>query len=194
MHIPFAESEQTKYSYHYLAPDCLPKLSKTVLSLLLDMNKDHSKEVIFLCVGTDRATGDCLGPLIGTKLKVLLPQAPIYGTLDNPANALNLEDVLAGIKKDYEKPLIIAIDACLGMPDRVGYINVEVKGLKPGTALNKSLPEVGDFCISGIVNVGGFLEQMVLQNTRLNIVYQLADIITKGLYIAYIRFFRYQSI
>lgn len=193
MRISTSRNEQTKYSYHYLAVDCLPQLRNAILTLLLDMNRDYSKEIVFLCVGTDRATGDCLGPLVGTSLKALLPQAPIYGTLENPANALNLPEVIASIAEDYNNPLIIAVDACLGMPDRVGYINVELKGLKPGTALNKCLPEVGDFSISGIVNVGGFLEQMVLQNTRLNIVYQLADIITKSLYIAYTRFFSYES-
>ena len=47
---------------------------------------------------------------------------------------------------------------------------------------------MGDFHISAVVNVGGFFEHMVLQNTRLFIVYKMADIIAKGLYLARVKF------
>jgi Protein of unknown function (DUF1256). len=35
--------------------------------------------------------------------------------------------------------------------------------------------------VTGIVNISGFMEFMVLQNTRLNIVMKMADIITYGI-------------
>ncbi|MNE77605.1 hypothetical protein D3C80_1739330 [compost metagenome] len=34
---------------------------------------------------------------------------------------------------------------------------------------------MGDISIYGIVNVGGFMEYMVLQNTRLSLVMRMAD-------------------
>lgn len=37
----------------------------------------ENRPIIFLCIGTDRATGDSLGPLIGYKLKNL-SQKNIY--------------------------------------------------------------------------------------------------------------------
>jgi len=43
--------------------------------------------------------------------------------------------------------------------------------------VNKDLPPVGDIHMTGIVNVGGFMEYFVLQNTRLNLVVKMADII-----------------
>ena len=76
----------------------------------------------------------------------------------------------------------------MGNANRIGYINVRRGSLKPGTALNKTLPAVGDFHVSAVVNVGGFFEHMVLQNTRLFIVSKMADIIAKGLYLARVKF------
>ena len=43
----------------------------------------RKRPAIILCIGTDRSTGDALGPLIGTHLSRLnLPQLKVYGTLD----------------------------------------------------------------------------------------------------------------
>ncbi|MNI74428.1 hypothetical protein D3C76_1435500 [compost metagenome] len=52
----------------------------------------------------------------------------------------------------------------------------------PGLAVNKDLPAVGDLSITGIVNISGNFEFMVLQNTRLFTVMTLADTISKGIY------------
>lgn len=46
--------------------------------------------------------------------------------------------------------------------------------------MRKSLPEVGHAHIVGVVNVGGFMEYLVLQNTRLGIVWQMAQVIAAG--------------
>ena len=53
---------------------------------------------------------------------------------------------------------------------------------KPGAGVNKQLPEVGDIHITGIVNVSGFMEFFVLQNTRLNLVMKMAKTIANGIY------------
>ncbi|MCL6574238.1 MAG: DUF1256 domain-containing protein, partial [Bacillus sp. (in: Bacteria)] len=46
----------------------------------------------------------------------------------------------------------------------------------------KDLPAVGDIHITGIVNVSGFMEFFVLQNTRLNLVMNMAKTIANGIY------------
>lgn len=53
--------------------------------------------------------------------------------------------------------------------------------LKPGAGVQKDLPEVGDLHINGIVNVSGFMEYFVLQNTRLNLVMNMANVLAEGL-------------
>lgn len=141
------------------------------------------RPIIFICIGTDRSTGDSLGPLVGHKLKFVKRKGiEIYGTLENPVHAKNLTDVLSNINSIYNNPYIVAIDACLGSLQNIGKIFIESKPLYPGTALNKDLPPVGELSITGIVNISGSLEFMVLQNTRLFTVMQLADTIAQGIY------------
>lgn len=139
--------------------------------------------IIVLCIGTDRSTGDCLGPLIGYKLSAVLKNEKIiiYGTLDKPVHAKNMIQIMESIKVQYPTSFIIAIDASLGALDKVGHITVGQGPLSPGAGVNKSLPNVGDMHITGIVNFGGFMEYMILQNTRLNLVMKMANIITFGI-------------
>lgn len=143
----------------------------------------QKRPIIFLCIGTDRSTGDSMGPLVGDKLKFLIrDRVHLYGNLEYPVHAKNLSDTIKEINLQYTDPYIVAIDACLGSIQNVGKIFVERKALNPGAAMNKNLPPVGDLSITGIVNISGTLEFMVLQNTRLHIVMNLADIISKGIY------------
>jgi len=139
------------------------------------------REIIILCIGTDRSTGDALGPLTGSRLRALYGYPHVYGTLAEPIHATNLPDALRAIIHLVANPFIVAVDACLGRLENVGYVTVGRGPLRPGAAVNKDLPSVGDACITGIVNVGGFMEHLVLQSTRLNLVMTMADAIAQGL-------------
>ncbi len=151
------------------------------LSLLLANNNADTRDIVIICIGSDRATGDCLGPLVGNRLiKCGLPVS-VYGTLDSPVHARNLSETLDKIHRYHYNPLIIAIDASLGNSRHVGYVTLGKGALKPGTGVEKDLPQVGDICITGIVNVSGMINQMLLQTTRLNLVMQLSDFIYNGL-------------
>lgn len=141
--------------------------------------------VVIVCIGTDRSTGDALGPLVGTSLaKFHSPLFHLYGTLENPIHAVNLEETLQLIQSKHRRPFIIGIDACLGQSTSVGCIQVVEGPLRPGAGVNKQLPPVGDIHLTGIVNIGGFMEYFVLQNTRLSLVMRLSDIIATSLYSA----------
>lgn len=141
------------------------------------------KNLVIVCVGTDRSTGDALGPLVGTSLsKWNSPLFHLYGTLDEPVHAVNLQETLDKIYFLHEHPFIIAIDACLGRNSSVGCIQVTEGPLHPGAGVNKKLPPVGNIHLTGIVNISGFMEYFVLQNTRLSLVMKLSDIISKSLY------------
>ncbi|HEY8463209.1 MAG TPA: spore protease YyaC [Bacillota bacterium] len=156
---------------------------KANFQLLLSQLYDPSCELIILCIGTDRSTGDSLGPLVGSKLISLgLNANNVYGTLDHPVHAVNLHDIIETIFTKHYSPFIIAIDACLGRSESIGYVSIKEGSLQPGTGVNKNLPAIGDLQIVGIVNVGGFMEYMVLQNTRLSLVMKMAEIISDGIY------------
>lgn len=135
------------------------------------------KDTIFICIGTDRSTGDSLGPLVGSMLEAHnIPD--VHGTIGNPVHAQNLSQVISTL--DSSKP-IVAIDAGLGKQSSVGYIDLKKGALKPGIGVDKDLGEVGSYSITGLVNVSGCLEYLVLQSTRLSLVTSMAQVIAEGI-------------
>jgi putative sporulation protein YyaC len=155
------------------------------LRLLMTTMPAESQPVI-VCVGTDRSTGDALGPLVGSELARYtgLP-FHLFGTLEKPVHAMNLSETLLEITNSIFNPFIIGIDACLGQASSVGFIQVGTGPVRPGAGVNKDLPPVGDIHITGIVNVGGFMEYFVLQNTRLHLVVHMSRVIAQNLLSAF---------
>ncbi|MGI6668289.1 MAG: spore protease YyaC [Acetivibrionales bacterium] len=140
------------------------------------------KSIVFVCIGTDRSTGDSLGPLIGYKISGLKQKRVyVYGDLENPVHAKNLCQIMKRISSECENPFIVAIDACLGSMNRIGYVGIGEGPVRPGSGVNKQLPPVGDMFVTGIVNFGGFMDFLVLQNTRLHIVMKIADLVASGI-------------
>lgn len=174
--------------------DEIAAAQKLSLELKLKLaNMKENRPIVFVCIGTDRSTGDSLGPLVGTLLeeKMISPFF-VYGTLENPIHAVNLKEQLSEITEKHSDPFIIGIDACLGRLKSVGVIQIAEGPVKPGAGVNKELPEVGDIHITGIVNVSGFMEFFVLQNTRLNLVLKMAKTIANGIHEASIAFHRHE--
>ena len=135
------------------------------------------KELVWVCVGTDRVTGDSLGPFVGTMLtEARVPN--VYGTIDHPVHALNLAETLERIKEAHPNAYIVGIDACLGKEESVGSMELRDGALEPGSGIGRTLPSVGDYNIIGVVNVGGIMEFEVLRNTRLSLVIKMAKSIT----------------
>lgn len=151
---------------------------------LAGAGRDPRREVVVLCIGTDRSTGDALGPLVGTHLVAGGIPWRVYGTVEEPVHATNLAEVLAGMEGDGRARFVIAVDACLGRAENVGTIAVAPGPLAPGAGVMKALPPVGDVAVTGTVNVGGFMEYLILQNTRLAVVLRIARAIAEGLLLA----------
>lgn len=135
---------------------------------------------IILCIGTDRATGDCLGPLVGEQLMDYSETFKVMGCLCAPVHALNLHDAIKDIYDNHENPFVIAVDAALGARSHVGYITLSDGPIVPGKGVQKKLPAIGNLSITGIVNVSG-QHSGLLQTTRLYTVMQLANCIADAL-------------
>lgn len=155
------------------------KISKELEKFLKD-----KKEIIYLCIGTDRSTGDSLGPMVGMFLEKHGVEN-VYGTLFEPVHAENLRAVLEEIRIKSPNAFVVAIDACLGDFSSIGIITVDKGSIRPGAGVKRNLPAVGDCHITGVVNVGGFMEYQVLQNTRLSLVYKIAEKIAIGIVAAH---------
>ncbi|MFD0673872.1 spore protease YyaC [Cohnella sp. GCM10027633] len=150
--------------------------------------------IAIVCVGTDRSTGDSLGPLVGSSLrKFRSPDFDVYGTLEEPVHAMNLDVTLDRLYASTERPFVIAIDACLGMSGSVGSVIVAEGPLRPGSGVGKKLTPVGDIHLSGVVNLGGFMELVLLQSTRLYLVTRMADLISRSLHLALTMFPRQEA-
>lgn len=162
----------------YSQPDASAVICQALISL--QAKATSPQDILILCIGTDRSTGDSLGPLIGTGLQKQSPPFRVLGCLDHPIHAANLKETIEKINLAPPK-LTVAIDASLGSIDGVGIVNIGAGALQPGAGVNKNLPPVGDLYITGVVNVGGFMEYFVLQNTRLSIVVKMAEVICSAL-------------
>ncbi|MBM4761718.1 spore protease YyaC [Bacillus sp. B15-48] len=186
MNLNFFDRKGSGLKINHEDHQAVPKLADGILSHMPGMT---SRPIVIVCIGTDRSTGDSLGPLIGTFLEEKnLSPFHVYGTLENPIHAINLEEKLNEINHKHFNPFIIGIDACLGKLKSVGSVQIGSGPVKPGAGVNKTLPEVGDMHITGIVNVSGFMEYFVLQNTRLNLVLNMAKTIANSLHETSMRF------
>lgn len=149
-----------------------------------ESEKRNKHGVILLCIGTDRSTGDSLGPLIGYKLKEKkVNRLEVFGTLDRPVHAMNLERYLQILKQNYPDHLVVAVDASVGNLEHIGYVTLGKGALKPGLGVSKELGAVGDIFITGIVGGCGCYDPLMLQSIRLSIVMRLADCISESIYL-----------
>lgn len=106
---------------------------------------------IFICIGSDRHLLDCLGPMTGTMLQESLPSLIIYGSLDHPLHARNLIREMITIKNCHPGRKFIAIDAAVGEEEEICRIQLRAGALLPGRAVARSLPAVGDYSLTAIV-------------------------------------------
>ena len=171
------------YYYNSARRDAVGELAGQLSGLIQEeMTRRHKKKLVFLCIGTDRSTGDSLGPLIGYKLKQERRRGTlVFGTLDRPVHAMNLEHYVQVLKNGYPDALVVAVDASVGDESHVGYVTLGRGSLKPGLGVCKELHAVGDLFITGIVAGCSHYDPMMLQSIRLALVMQLADRISAGI-------------
>ena len=136
------------YWIHPNHPNAQKQFENCLRNLIQTLNLHHYP-LLFVCIGTPSILGDCLGPLVGTVLHSKVP-SPVYGTLDSPVHALNYPATIRNIKKQHQRPFIIAIDAALGSTSQSGYILLKKGPLLPGKGVGKHLPPIGHLQITGV--------------------------------------------
>ncbi len=135
---------------------------------------------VVVCIGSDLAIGDSLGPIVGSMLKYKTQglQAFLYGTLTSPVTAKEIPYLRSFLKETHKGSQILAIDAAVGERGDIGLIKLADKPLFPGAGANKKLGEVGDISIMGIVAEKSVSNYGLLNTTRLNLVYAMSEIIS----------------
>ena len=162
---------------------------ESITELASGLVKIIDENTIFVCIGTDRNIGDALGPIVGSLLQNRIPNK-VYGTVENPVHALNVDKVGEAIKEKHKGITVVAIDACIGIPGVTkGSIKLRNAPIQPGKGANKKLNEVGDYSIIGIVyeKLSGDTNKIVhdrLSNTRLDFISKMANVIVESIVLA----------
>lgn len=150
------------------------------LERLLDATE--AKPVI-LCIGSDLAIGDSLGPLVGTMLRCssASERAYLYGTLRSPITAKEIKYMRKFLQETHPNSKVIAIDAAVGERSELGLLKLSDSSLKPGSGANKRLGAVGDLSLLGIVGEKAEFSYSTLNLTRLSLIYSMAETVCYAL-------------
>ena len=167
------EKPKNDLSIHYQNSYAAFNISQRLQTYLTD-------NMAIVCIGTDRCIIDSLGPLIGTMLTKNNICVDVYGTLEKPVHGMNMVERVREIEQNNYS-LVIAIDACLSNKKEQGTIEVREKPLTPGKGIGKFLPEIGDISIIGITGTSDKNIDELIENTRLSMVYAMAEVITAGI-------------
>lgn len=155
--------------------------AETGINQAINEINDKKKMPIIVCVGSDLVVGDSLGPLVGTFLRQSQVGAYVYGTLNQPITAKEIDYARKYIKELHPNSIIIAVDAAVGSADDVGLVKVVDKGVKPGLGIGKNLGEIGDLGIVGVVATKSLKNYALFNLTRLSLIYKMASVISKAI-------------
>ena len=157
--------------------------SRAISALKETSKPARSHPPVVVCVGSDLAIGDSLGPITGSMLKYKTQGlgAFIYGTLSAPVTAKEIKYMQSFLKRTHAEDQVIAIDAAVGEKGDIGLLRVTDTPLLPGAGANKKLGAIGDISVLGIVAEKSLTNYGLLNTTRLNLVYTMAEIISDGI-------------
>lgn len=141
--------------------------------------------IVIVCIGTDIVMYDSLGPLVGTLLMEIGISAPIFGKLDDPIHAQNIEVRIKEVKDNFPNHKVIAIDGCLGDEIDVGNILLKEGGVKPGQGVGKNILEVGDYAIKPIIEKSEASKYLRELQIRLRYIFSIAVVIKEAFVFAY---------
>ena len=141
------------------------------------------KTPVIVCIGSDLAIGDSLGPITGSMLKFKTQGLNVflYGTLSSPVTAKEIKYLRTFLKETHKDSPIIAIDAAVGNEGDIGLIKINDTPLLPGAGANKKLGAIGDMSIMGIVAEKSVANYGLFNTTRLNLVYTMSEIISDAI-------------
>lgn len=150
--------------------------------------KNNNKKIVFVCIGTNKITGDSLGALIGSNLNKLLinnKEIDIIGNFEKPIHALNIEENMKYINSKYKDKFVIVIDSAISRKDLVGKIFVTKSKMKLNKGKNEEKLELGDISIKYSICEDLKDRNKNLQSLKqvpIQLIVDLSNIISLGIY------------
>lgn len=144
---------------------------------------NFSKPPVVVCIGSDLAIGDSLGPIVGSMLKYKTQGLGVYvyGTLASPITAKEIKYIRTFLKETHAGSQIVAVDAAVGAEGDIGLLKLSDAPLSPGAGANKKLGFIGDISIMGIVAEKSVANYGLFNTTRLNLVYSMSEIVSDAI-------------
>ena len=169
--------------YNAHARDGITMAIDKFLSELKQLKTTKTAPPVVVCIGSDLAIGDSLGPVCGSMIQYRTQglNAFLYGTLSSPVTAKEIKHLRSFLRETHKNSPVIAIDAAVGDEGDIGLIKISDKPIQPGAGANKKLGAIGDLSIMGIVAERSLKSYALLNTTRLNLVYTMSEIIAEAL-------------
>ena len=169
--------------YNAHARDGITMSIDKFLAELKILKPNKTAPPVVVCIGSDLAIGDSLGPVCGSMLQYRTQglNAFLYGTLSSPVTAKEIKHLRSFLKETHKNSPVIAIDTAVGDEGDIGLIKISDKPIQPGAGANKKLGSIGDLSIMGIVAERSVKSYALLNTTRLNLVYTMSEIIAEAL-------------
>lgn len=109
----------------------------------------NKKEILFVCIGTNRILGDSIGPLVGSYLKEKIGKNQVIGDINN--NICSKKDLI-NYYPIIKNKFIIAIDSAISNKELAGNIFVSNTPIIMGLGVNKNKGVIGDISIKASIS------------------------------------------
>jgi len=150
--------------------------STYALGAVLSKIFKSTKNVVFLCVGTDRVIFDSLGCMVGSILKSKGFPYYIYGDMSKCITGKNVMFAVDYIRTMHPDCILCVVDA-LATRDQC-HMNEIVVASDYVSSLSSELRIDADIFVYGITTL---MRERIGQGTKLLSVYQLAENIANGI-------------
>lgn len=161
-------------------------MEKEYLRFIAELKRKEeskNKDIIFLCIGSNKIIGDSFGPKVGSKLKEMEfnKKIKLIGDMKKPITAKNVKNIL---KKIDKRSYIIAIDSALSnLVENEVFITKDQISL--GSGIGKQIDTIGNLGIK--LNVAkhknNFIENIkslkMINEYKLN---KLSSMVSQGIY------------
>ncbi|WP_187119026.1 spore protease YyaC [Bacillus marasmi] len=152
-----------------------------------------TQHIFVAAIGSNRISGDSLGPFVGTLLDDLFPRhLTVLGNLQYPLDATTIEEEISTLSLP-DNSFVVAIDSVLGNEETVNSIIIQNGQLKPGKGLGSDLPPIGHCSVMGVVVKNDPDLESSLLFSDLHLIYTMATNIAKGVSLAVRQYFHYPA-
>lgn len=145
--------------------------------------KSKNKNIICLCIGSNKIIGDSFGPMVGSRLKKMRFNNNIkfIGDMKEPITGKNVKDIIENIDKNS---YLIAIDSALSNIQK-NEIFITNGQLELGRGVGKNICRVGDLSIKA--NVAEYQSKSIenfrlLEKVKIYNINRLSEVVSNGIY------------